>query len=153
MIVIISDYHVLIGIVPEQRVRSNLNHLVLGRTWILLRAIAEPFKVVQTYRDHTTSLRILNFEVSFVEAILQPVVAIELTNQVSLSVNKGKLLRVSGEKHFADVKLKLLLLLGLLKCVEQDIVNCSLAAPNNCLFTVFVKENGLVLHYNLLLQF
>lgn len=153
MVVIIPDYHILIRIVPEQRVRSNLNHLVLCRAWIFLRAIAEPFKVVQTYRDNAASLRILNFKMSFVEAILQPVVAIELTNQISLGVNKCKFLGVSGEKHFADVKFKLLLLLGLLKCVEQNVVHCPLSAPNNCLFTVFVKEHGLVLHYNLLLQF
>ena len=70
MVVIIPDYHILIGIVPEQRVCSNLNHLVLRRRRVLLRAIAEPFEVVQADRDHTTSLRVLNFEVSLVEAVL-----------------------------------------------------------------------------------
>lgn len=90
---------------------------------------------------------------SLIEAILQPVVAIELTNQVSLGVNKCKFLGVSGEKHFTDVKLKLLFLLCFLKCVKKNVVNCPFTAPNNCFFTVFVKEYGLVLHYNLLLQF
>ena len=70
MVVIVSDHYILIRIVPEQRVSSNLNHLVLRSSRILLRAIAETFEVVQADRDHTTSLRILNFEVSLVEAVL-----------------------------------------------------------------------------------
>ena len=95
MVVIVSNHYILIRIVPEQRVSSNLNHLVLRRRRVLLRAIAEPFEIVQADRDHTTSLRVLNFEVSLVEAVLQPVVAIELANQVSLGVNEGEFLGVS----------------------------------------------------------
>jgi hypothetical protein len=113
MVVIVSDHYILIRIVPEQWVSSNLNHLVLRRSGVLLRTIAEPFEVVQADRDHTTSLRVLNFEVSLVEAVLQPVVAIELANQVSLGVNECKFLGVSGEIHFGDVELKLLLFLSL----------------------------------------
>jgi len=118
MVVIVSNHYILIRIVPEQRVSSNLNHLVLRRRRVLLRAIAEPFEVVQADRDHTTSLRVLNFEVSLVEAVLQPVVAIELANQVSLGVNEGEFLGVSREIHFGDVELELLLFLRLFQCVK-----------------------------------
>ena len=118
MVIIVSDHYILIRIVPEQRVSSNLNHLVLRRWRVLLRAIAEPFEIVQADRDHTTSLRVLNFEVSLVEAVLQPVVAIELANQVSLGVNEGEFLGVSWEIHFGDVKLELLLFLRLFQCVK-----------------------------------
>ena len=118
MVVIVSNHYILIRIVPEQRVSSNLNHLVLRRRRVLLRAIAEPFEIVQADRDHTTSLRVLNFEVSLVEAVLQPVVAIELANQVSLGVNEGEFLGVSREIHFGDVELELLLFLRLFQCVK-----------------------------------
>lgn len=95
MVIIVSDHYILIRIVPEQRVSSNLNHLILRRSRVLLGAITESFEIVQADRDHTTSLRVLNFEVSLVEAVLQPVVAIELANQVSLGVNECEFLGVS----------------------------------------------------------
>jgi len=91
-------------------VSCNLNHPVLRLRRVLVRAITETLEVVQTYRDHAASLRVLNFKVCLIKTVLEPVIAIKLADQVTLGVGECKLLCVSREIDFRDVKLELLFL-------------------------------------------
>jgi hypothetical protein len=84
---------------------------------------------------------------------LKPVVSVELSHEVSLSVDQRELLSVPTKHTLTNVKLKLLLFLSLLQSIKQNVVYSSFTAANNCFFSVLVHIHGLVLKYNLLFQF
>lgn len=79
-------------------------------------------------------------------------VPIKLRNQVASLVAEGELVRVSREHDLGDVDAEHLPFLGLAHAVEQDVVDGALSTTHDGLSAVFVEENGLVLHVNLLFQ-
>lgn len=80
-------------------------------------------------------------------------IAVELSQQVALHINKREFLGVSTEHDLTDVNLELLLLLSLFHSVKDNIVYCALTTANNSFLAVFIHIHRLVLHHDLLLQF
>ena len=108
--------------------------------------------MVKLDRNHRAGLRVLDLEGTVKDADLQPMVAIELRDQVTGLVAKGKLLAVAREHNLRDIHAEELALLGLAKRIEQDIIDCAFSAAHDSLSAVLVKEHGLILHVDLLLQ-
>lgn len=114
--------------------------------------VTVPAEVVELDRDHAARLGVLNFEIALSKRELQPVIPVELANQVALRVHQGKLLGVSGEHNLVDVDLEGLLFACFLVRIKQNVVHCAFAAAHNRLFAVLVHENGLLLHDDLLFE-
>jgi len=81
------------------------------------------------------------------------VISVELRNQISLSVYKGKLFCVPTEHALADIKLELLLFSRLFQSIEKNIIHRSFATAYYRFLTVFVHKNWLMLENDLLFQF
>ncbi len=95
---------------------------------------------------------IFDLKGSIENADLEPMVSIELRNQVSCLVTKGELLRVTGEHDLSDVNTENLPLLCLRQTIEKDVVDCSLSAAYNSFLAVFIQKHGLILHVDLLFE-
>jgi hypothetical protein len=79
LILVVSNHHVLICIVPEKRVRSHLHNLEftlgVGCVCSVVRVL---FKVFQVNGDHGASLGVLDLEMVILHRVLEPVISIEL---------------------------------------------------------------------------
>lgn len=80
-------------------------------------------------------------------------ISVELGNQISLFIDKSKLLGVSGEHNLLDVDLEKLFLLGFTLRVKQDIVDCSLKTAYDGFGAIFIHVRWLIVHDDLLLKF
>ena len=80
-------------------------------------------------------------------------ISVELGEQVTSLVDESEFLGVTGEHDLCDIDTEKLLLLCLAQAVEEDVVDSSFLAANDCLLSIFVKVRGLVLHVDLLLEF
>ena len=95
MIFLIADHEVLVAIVPEKRVCLHLNELVSRGGRLLICVVLESCHMVELDRDDGTRLGILNFESPVEDADLQPVIAVELRDQITRLVTESELLRVA----------------------------------------------------------
>ena len=108
--------------------------------------------MIKLDRNDGARLGVLDLKRAIEDADLQPMVAIELRDQVTSLVAEGKLLAVAREHNLRDVHAKELAFLGLTKRVEQDIVDSAFCAAYDSLTAVLIEVHGLILHVDLLLQ-
>ena len=152
LVVFVAHHQVLIAVVPEKRMGLHLDELVSGSGSLALRVILEALHMVKLDRNDGARLGILDLKGAIEDADLQPMVAIELRDQVTSLVAEGKLLAVAREHDLRDVHAEELALLGLAERVEQDIVDSAFSAAHDSLSAILVEEHGLILHVDLLLQ-
>ncbi len=108
--------------------------------------------MVQLDGNDGASFRIFDLKGAIENTDLEPMISIELRNQVSCLVTEGKFLRVTGEHDFGDVNAKDLPLLCLRQTIEKDVIDCSFSATYDSFFAIFIQKHGLVLHVDLLFE-
>ena len=152
VIIFISHDQILVAVMPEERMSLNLNELVGRCGSVTLCVVLEALKMVQLDRDDRAGLRILDLKGTVQDADLEPMVAIELRDQVTSLIAQGKLLRIAREHDLCDIDTEQLALLSLAKTIKQDVVNSAFRTTDNGLATIFIQVRRLVFHIDLLLQ-
>ena len=95
MVIFVTHNQILIAIVPEKWVSLHLNQLVRGRGRIALSIVLEALQVVELHGDNAARLRIFDLESAIQDADLQPMIPIELRDQVTGLIAQGELLGVA----------------------------------------------------------
>ena len=96
----------------------DLDQLVRGGFSFAIGVVLEAVQMVKLNRDNRARLRVLNLERTIEDTDLEPVITVELRDQLTSFVSEGKLLRVPGEHDFGDINTEELTLLRLAQTVE-----------------------------------
>ena len=151
-VILVSYHQVLVAIVPEQRVSLDLDQLVRGSFGFTISVVLEAVQMVKLDWDDRARLRVLNLERTIQNADLEPVITVELRDQLTSLVSKSELFGVSREHDLGNIDAEELALLCLAQTVEEDIVDSAFLTTNDRFSTVLIQEHRLILHIDLFLQ-
>ena len=83
LIILISDNKVLVAVMPEKRVSLDLNELIGRCGSISISIVLETLEMVELDWNDWAWLGVLDFEGTVIDADLEPMISIELGDQVT----------------------------------------------------------------------